>query len=141
MIITNINPRLIEKILGIFSSVTDRIEAFADKIDNFKDSICAKDNISDQLPRTVVEKTEFVSLNDIKQLATAHKSDSSDGVAIALVKSKDKDGYDKVNLYMTYVKGRTIINNLENTLIIISAEAVSKEVKKLFADNDVIILN
>lgn len=141
MIITNINPRLIEKILGIFSSVTDGIEAFADKIDNLKDSICAKDNISDQLPRTVVEKTEFVSLNDIKQLATAHKSDSSDGVAIALVKSKDKDGYDKVNLYMTYVKGRTIINNLENTLIIISAEAVSKEVKKLFADNDVIILN
>lgn len=139
----NLNPDTIQKILNIFAKVVDGIEKFSQKISDFADNVNLSGDNSrneDNLPKVVVEKTEFISLNDIKNIVQAHRVALSDGVAAAIKQGKNKKGQDVVQIFLTYVKGRTILDYSSNTLIVISAEAVSNEIKSLFGKEEVIIL-
>lgn len=141
--IRTLNPNIIKKILGCFSDVVNGLEMAADKIETISEELRDKIDgvqVEENLPSSVMEKVEFISLKDIHQLVNSYKPQGSDGVAAALFDGKDKKGRKVKNLYLTYVKGLTLVNSKDNTLIVVSAEAVSNEIKDLFGENNVIIL-
>ncbi|MDE5880170.1 MAG: hypothetical protein K2H60_00435 [Muribaculaceae bacterium] len=134
---TILNTETLQKILKLFSGIVEGIEKATESIKQSTEEL-HKNQSEDptlSMPKVVVEKVEFVSLSDLRNLVQANKPEDCDGVAAVI-----KKGTDKTQVFLTFVKGRKVLDNCINTVIIVSAEAVSKEIKNLFGDNQVIIL-
>lgn len=131
-----INLEVLKKLITLFDGFIDGIDKVTEQIQKAADELSCEEN-DKEIPEKniIVEKTEFVTLDDIRDIVQAHKPAACDGIVIAKKFTKED-----VMLFLTFVKGRTLLDNSINAYIIIKAEAMSKELKKIFGDNNVIIL-
>lgn len=114
--------------LSTMDKATDCIEGMTDKL--------RKANAECSFAKsTVIEQTEFLKLPDLKSLIQARQPEGCNGVVCAKYETSNE-----IHLYVTFAKDGTVLDNSKNLLIIIRTEGISKEIKSLFGDNNLILL-
>lgn len=82
------------------------------------------------------ESVNVLTKSDIVSLVRLHKVNGSDGVAAF---KQEKDG--KTFVYLAYCKDRDLLPEETNCYIVVEADALDNDVKELFKESDLIILN
>lgn len=82
------------------------------------------------------ESVNVLTKTDIVSLVRLYKVNGSDGVAGF---KQEKDG--KTFVYLAYCKDRDLLPEETNCYIVIEADALDNDVKELFKESDLIILN
>lgn len=82
------------------------------------------------------ENVDELTMADLISIAKKNIVAGSDGVA-AYLQTKDSE----VCIYLSYCKGRELLSEENNCYVIIKAKSLAQEVKDIFNESDLIILN
>jgi F420-dependent methylenetetrahydromethanopterin dehydrogenase len=83
---------------------------------------------------TKTEDLELLTKDKLTAITSNNIVPGSDAAAAYL-----KKGDDKIYIYLAYLKGRELIEESKNNYVIITADAISREVEKLFDEHELII--
>ena len=81
------------------------------------------------------EDVELLTMNKIVEVAKQHIVPNSNEVVV--FKTMKEDSF---FVYIAYAKDRDLLPQEENCYVVIKADGLSKEVKELFAESEVVIL-
>ena len=138
----NVNSESLKQILEMLRAALEPI--IKEKVEELK--VKVKEEYIPQLKKFVedllksknvkYESVDVLTKSDMVSLIRLNRVNGSDGVA-AFKQQKDE----KMFVYLAYCKDRDLLPEETNCYIVIEANAIHDDVKELFKESDLIILN